>query len=313
MTASLTLTGYEFWQRAMETGEKPDPDSEPQFGRYRLPSGGGAYAVAVWPDEGGITQVRVNKQTFGADGEDREKYLDFIEGPWARCIAVSNDDYEHAVQKGTWPDGTPTRSQIVGRHGKIGHNSQPDDFEVLKGNIEELLREADKIVAAGAAADQGAADFAANLKKRLTVAQRQAEAGFKAEKDPIDKALKEVREKWTPWIDGAKVRVSRIRDVVEGPYLRAEKAKSAAEAKARTEAAGAPVEARKVSAGSKGAKTVLKTYWRAEIVDYDAALQALKDHPNVRDAVSTIANAAARSAARVPIAGVKFISEERAV
>lgn len=313
MTEPLTLTGYEYWIRAMETGEKPDPDSDPQYGRYRLPSGGGAYAVAVWPDESGVTQVRVNRQQFGAVGEDREKYLDFIEGPWARCIAVSNDDYEQAISAGTWPDGTPTRSQIVGRHGRIGHNSQPDDFEVLKSNLEELLREADKIVAGGAAKDQGAADFAANLKKRLTVAQKRAENTLKAEREPIDKALQEVRGKWTPWIDGAKVRVSRIRDLVEAPYLKAEKAKAAAEAKARTESAGAPVEARKVSAGSKGAKTVLKAYWRAEITDYDVALQALKDHPNVRGAVETIANAAARSAARVAIAGVKFISEDKAV
>lgn len=307
------LTGYEYWNRALGTGEKPDPDSEAQYGRYRLPSGGGAYAIAVWADEAGVTQVRINRQQFSAGGEDREPYLDFIESSWARCVAVSNDDYVQAIETGTWPDGTPTRSQIVGRHGRIGHNSQPDDFEVIKGNLEELLRDADKIVAAGAAKDQAAADIAANLKKRLAVAQKEAEAAFKSDKDPHDKALKEIREKWTPWIDGAKVRVGRIRDVVESPFLKAEKAKAIADAKKLEEATAAPVEARKVSAGSKGAKTVLKAFWRAEIVDFDAALQALKDHPNVRDAVSTIANAAARSAARVPIAGVKFISEERAV
>lgn len=307
------LTGYEFWLRAMETGEKPDPDSDAQYGRYRLSSGGGAYAIAVWPDEAGVTHIRINRQQFAADGEDREKYLDFIEGSWARCVAVSNDDYERAVSTGSWPDGTPTRSQIVGRHGKIGHNSQPDDFEVLKSSLEELLRDADKIIAAGAAKGQSEADIAANLKKRLTVAQKQAETGFKAEKEPIDKALKDAREKWSPWIDAAKVRVSRIRSVVEDPFLKAEKAKAIADAKKLEEATAAPVEVRKVSAGSKGAKTILKAYWRAEIVDFDAALMALKDHPNVRGAVETIANAAARSAARVPIAGVKFISEERAV
>lgn len=311
MTEASTLTGYEYWNRALETGEKPDPDSEAQYGRYRLSSGGGAYAIAVWPDEAGVTQVRINRQQFAAEGEDREKYLDFLEGSWARCEAVPDEDYQQAIATGLWPDGTPTRSQIVGRYGKTGHNNPPDDFEVIKSNLEELLRDADKIIAGGAAKDQGAADFAANLKKRLAVLQKQAETGFKAEKEPLDTALKEVREKWSPWIDGAKVRTARIRDLVESPFLRAEKAKAAAEAKARTEAAGAPVEPRKISAGSKGAKTVLKTYWRAEIVDYDAALQALKDHSTIRGSVEQIANAAARSAARVPIAGVKFISEEK--
>ncbi|MER8967700.1 hypothetical protein NKI25_18595 [Mesorhizobium sp. M0808] len=59
-----------------------------------------------------------------------------------------------------------------------------------------------------------------------------------------------------------------------------------------------------------GAKVSLRTFVTAEITDYDALVMALKDRPEVREIIQTLANRAAKSG--VEIAGMKAVEERRA-
>lgn len=69
-------------------------------------------------------------------------------------------------------------------------------------------------------------------------------------------------------------------------------------------------QARNASAGRTGAKVSLRTFTFAEITDFERLLMALKDRPEIKEVVETLANRAARSG--VELAGMKISSEQRA-
>ena len=69
-------------------------------------------------------------------------------------------------------------------------------------------------------------------------------------------------------------------------------------------------EARNANAGRTGAKVALRTFVSARIVDYDAALAALKNRPEIRDVVEALANRAVKSGVDLP--GVERVEEKRA-
>ncbi|MGO6879435.1 hypothetical protein ACC734_17095 [Rhizobium ruizarguesonis] len=75
-------------------------------------------------------------------------------------------------------------------------------------------------------------------------------------------------------------------------------------------AAERDAQARNASAGRTGAKVSLRTFVFAEITDFDALLMALKDRPEIKEVVDTLANRAARSG--VELAGMAIRSEQRA-
>ncbi|WP_029620212.1 hypothetical protein [Pseudorhizobium marinum] len=69
-------------------------------------------------------------------------------------------------------------------------------------------------------------------------------------------------------------------------------------------------QARNASAGRTGARVALRTFTYAEILDFEKLLLALKDRPEIREVVETLANRAARSG--VELAGMAIRSEQRA-
>lgn len=69
-------------------------------------------------------------------------------------------------------------------------------------------------------------------------------------------------------------------------------------------------QARNASAGRTGARVALRTFTYAEIVDFEKLLLALKDRPEIKEVVETLANRAARSG--VELAGMAIRSEQRA-
>ena len=86
-----------------------------------------------------------------------------------------------------------------------------------------------------------------------------------------------------------------------------------AERKAKEAAAAErEAEARAVGAGRTGARTSLRTYYSAHITDYDALVMALKDTPEVREAVERVANQIARSKDAPMPAGAERHEERRA-
>jgi hypothetical protein len=69
-------------------------------------------------------------------------------------------------------------------------------------------------------------------------------------------------------------------------------------------------QARNASAGRTGARVALRTFTYAEVTDFEKLLLALKDRPEVKEVVETLANRAARSG--VELAGMAIRSEQRA-
>jgi hypothetical protein len=69
-------------------------------------------------------------------------------------------------------------------------------------------------------------------------------------------------------------------------------------------------QARNASAGRTGARVALRTFTYAEITDFENLLLALKDRPEVKEVVETLANRAARSG--VELVGMAIRSEQRA-
>ncbi|RUV37458.1 hypothetical protein [Mesorhizobium sp. M7A.F.Ca.MR.148.00.0.0] len=71
-------------------------------------------------------------------------------------------------------------------------------------------------------------------------------------------------------------------------------------------------QARPVFSGRTGAKVSLHTFWVANITDYDALVAALKDEPEVREAVEKIAGRIARNKDAILPAGMDRIPDKRA-
>ncbi|MBZ3696033.1 hypothetical protein J1W56_25705, partial [Phyllobacterium sp. R2-JL] len=80
-------------------------------------------------------------------------------------------------------------------------------------------------------------------------------------------------------------------------------AKEAAEAEREAQA-------RNATAGRTGSRVSLRTFVSARITDYDKALVALKDHPEMKALVEQLANRAIRSGH--DLAGVERFEEQRA-
>ncbi|MES0071871.1 hypothetical protein [Mesorhizobium sp. M0058] len=71
-------------------------------------------------------------------------------------------------------------------------------------------------------------------------------------------------------------------------------------------------QARPVFAGRTGAKVTQHTYWIATITDYDALLQAVKNDPEVRQAVENVAARIARNKDATVPAGMERVEDKRA-
>lgn len=158
-------------------------------------------------------------------------------------------------------------------------------------------------------------ELPAELSKRL---KRHMDA-FLQEQDRIERERQRV----------AQVEADRIRREAEEAARRAEEAAIAAErapdvaanfkAEAEAEAdrlarqaaeAEREAQARNANAGRTGARVALRTFVSARVVDYDKALLALKDHPEMKALVEQLANRAVK--AGMEVAGVERQEEKRA-
>lgn len=334
---------YTYWQEGLILGAGREltreqqkllgvHDGDPRPGFYRKRNKDGKdIAVAIWSDERGMVALADNDPVDPVD-------------IWTFCARwpISHEQYEAVADRGEpWPDDGPARG--------IGHNL-PDDpheaakleFEGEKEAAEEILRRPIKT--------QADADRAAVASKRLSDLHGKVDKMFRAEKDPIVVAGREVDEKFR-WRDEVKALstklkraqddflreqdrleqerqrkaredAERIRREAEEAARKAqesdqqdERQRAAARAEADRLAAEAAAKAReaeaqRVSAGRTGAKVSLRTFVDAEITDYDKLVIALKDRAEMRKLVQSLANRAAK--AGVELAGMKIRSEKRA-
>ena len=261
--------------------------------------------VAVWPDEGGFRWAKVGRAGELECLVDPEAEAAFCERVIAHCwrSPVPEEVYFAVVENDApWPDMPPERTTDYA-------NMPSDPLEALRVELEGERTEAEAWLAAGPIADQAAADRAANWALRFADMEKRAQDGRRAEKVPHEKAAKAVDARWRPVQDDAAALKARLKDA-QTPFL-VEKRRQEAEARATAARAGdALPAASNASAGTAGRKTSLRTVRTAVIEDFDAALMALRENPDLRELVQKLANRVATSGGALP--GCRIVSTEKA-
>lgn len=303
---------YDFWRRRMAGEVVPIHDGEPQAGFYRLKTKDGNWQpVAYWFGKDGALRCRVG-------GRDIDEQTASERWPWASKSPISHEVYKAVVSGELWPD----QHESVSRD-RINSTGAPadDSFDGLKDRIEDLARDAEALINAGAATDQAAADRASDLANRLAELQKQADTARAAEKKPHDDAAAAVQAKWKPLLGVADV-YRRIKSAVITPFLVAEDQKRrAAEADARKAAeeaakAGQPIpesttQRAAPKAGSGGRRSVaLRTVKVVTITDRAAVLKFFENNPLITEALQKMAEKVVAAGAEVP--GVTVTEEQRA-
>lgn len=295
------MSDYTYYQNRL--GGDAFISQEPQPGRWRVPasktkSNSKSYPVAIWPDESGRLVVKIAQTLIHeSDAEDWHK---FACETWLRCATnpISEEVYNSVIETGIWPD----------EHAAVtGHNKAPadDSFEGLRDKIDELKREAEKLIKKGAAKTQDESDQASDLANALGAAEKKALAQKKIEKDPIIELGRNVEAKWLPLSNDADEFKKALKSKVIGPFLNAQQAK----AEKITKETGVKVEV-KTTSGSRGRSVSLRTVKKGNITDYDKFLLHLKGHAKVKELMQTLADSAARQGLAMP--GMEIIETKEA-
>ncbi|MBA3576159.1 MAG: hypothetical protein H0W39_00885 [Sphingomonas sp.] len=333
--AAKVVDKWAWWQNALR-GEFGPIHSEPQQGYYRVRGRDGQWdAVAIWLDDGGSWLAYRN----GQDVRD-------VESLWTYACRhpIEPAAYDAAMAGKGFDDEPPAP---IGHNAAPGD----DPFEALrieylgeKELAEEFLRspiktqaDADKSAIwsrrladiAKKATDHHKVEKQPSLDEGRRVDERWRE--LKEEPKALSTKLKRHQDEWLNEQDRlererqrkAREEADRIRQAAEDAEREAQTAvlvddreaeprKAEAEKLARqAHEAERAAEARNVSAGRTGARTSLRTFKSAEIIDFDALFASLKDNAEVRDLVKSLADKAAKTG--FPLPGTKVLEERRAV
>jgi hypothetical protein len=293
MTVQNDFTMY----RRLLAGERLAIDAnEPWAGFYRLRRRGrdGYIPVAFWRDTG------TGEWRCHLDGADVEEKRAIEIWPYAAKNPVSGGDYRVRMNSGRWP----------GEHeAVIGHNVAPldDTPEAIGERIEDLAREAERLITSGAAMTQAACDQASDLANTLGELEGKCNKLHGVEKAPHLDAGREVDRKWFPLRDHAAGVKQALKRGVITPFLR-RKQDEAIEAQVAAITGGAAPETvpqPKITAGSSKRPTALRTQTSAHVTDWKTLLTALAEHPAMRDCAQGIANASAKAGIALP--GTKIV------
>ena len=285
------MSDYAWWGDALAGNIGPIHDGHAQCGFYRKRKykNGPWVPVAIWRDESGQLEGLCDGDDLNAD-QVAEIWT------WICTEPISEETYRAVAENGEpWPD------EVRG----LGDNKPPEDegFSSLKEQIERVVQLAKDAIKSGIK-DKTTADQAANIRDRLNELKKQADEKRRAEKKPHDDAGKEVQHKWKPIIDAANEAATSLRGPI-GKVLADLQRQENQKAVASDEPV-APAKAK--VGGAHGRRTALRTQTTIEITDYAAALAALKDEQEVREAVERIA--ARRAQAGVETPGVAINQEQ---
>jgi hypothetical protein len=302
------------WLRRLKGERVIAYDGDPDYGFYRIKRGNTFVPVFYWYDEDdNYTLVCEISGRRVDDLRARETWK------WALEDPITEEVYDAVMRGEPWPDVGPTDS-----------NNGPDDdsFDSLTIAIEKLAKEAEELMANGAATEKAVADLAANKSDKLSKLWKRADAAREAEKAPHWQACKDVEAKWKPLLNLAEL-YKRLKAIVLDPYLIAEKRKrEAAERKAREEAEAAArtgneeaikaaqekvqhITDKRTTAGSIGRSVGLRTFTKFAIDDRAQVLKFFEDREEITDALQKLGEKATKAGIAVP--GGKVTKEERSV
>ncbi|MGH6791822.1 MAG: hypothetical protein ACRECF_03695 [Methyloceanibacter sp.] len=241
---------------------------------------------------------------------------------------VTEEAYRQAFDTGRWPDDAPDVPR------GIGDNLPEEPVDQIKAELEgesEIVEEFLK----SPIMTQAQAEQVGPWVDRLRKTAQRADKLREEEKAPHWQACKDVDDKWRLPIAWAtelaqKLKVHLTPFLQEQDRIRREAARKAAaeEAKLREEASKVKSEAAREdlerqaaaarqrtvvenpSAGRVGAKVSLRHEKIPEITDYDALLLHLKDRPEIKEVVESLARRAAKAGIELP--GMKIIEITKA-
>ena len=288
------MNDYTFWQRQL-AGDEPELERGRAYpGFYRDREG---LPIAIWKDEEGLRYKAGNMTPRFITNE-----AEFCENAfgWFCRRAVSEENYHRRLQTGRWDDDAPEQMPPS--------NLPEDPLESLKAQVESNLEDLKRDLKGGITDKESALKFG-NWRIRFTEIQKAAEAMRVAEKKPILEEANRIQKRYIPILDLAEEGRRLIADAMK-PYL-IEQQRQLEEIERNKPAYEEPVPVR-ASVPTVGKRISLATMWKAEITDYDVALQAFKEHPEIKATVQRLADAAARSKARVPVPGVTFTEIKQA-
>ncbi|RUV65192.1 MAG: hypothetical protein E5X35_11675 [Mesorhizobium sp.] len=335
------MWSYDWWREALESpheiGRKlkiHEDEPQPGFYRKRAHKDGPWVPVAIWPTDAGMVATVANRRVDA-------------NSTWTFCCEhpVSEEIYRAVAAGGQWPDDPPAIGHNLPKSDDP-HEALSAEFLAETELAVTFLR---KPIQTKDDADRAAvwSKRLATIAKRATDLHKVEKQphldagravddkwrGLKEDADALSKKLKRHLDDFLREQDRieqerqrkAREEADKVRREAEAAALKAAEAAAApgvasnfAEEAAREadrlaeKAADAQrdTEARNSGAGRTGAKVSLRTFVTAEITDYDALVMALKDRPEVREVIQTLANRAAKSGVQVP--GMKAVEERRA-
>lgn len=269
-------------------------DGEPQTGYYRRWSDREQTwePIAFWYKDGAL-RCRLNGAEI-AEPSARDLWSYACKNP------ISYEAYQAVGRGESWADVNEAVA---------GHNRAPVDSSLaaIEDRINDLAREAERMIAAGEAASADLCDQASDVANTLGELEKKADQARAAEKAPHLAESRKIDGKWKPLIERAADIKRRLKLVVVTPFLRKKD-----EERQRTLAAeiakGTPADALptvRTTAGSSKRSTALRPQKSAEVTDYQVLLAHLSEHPEIKEAVQRIANASARAGVALP--GMKII------
>lgn len=291
---------YGGWRRALNGGPLELSAGRFRHKRSRQP-------VAIYPEDVEQALVYQIGQEYPRPVDER-----WEENFFSYCEPVSAEAYEQALRTGVWWD-----------HQRIGDNRPPEGVEALREEIAQLRDKANELIKAGAAASEETANAAANLRARLDDARLKFREHFDLETAPINAEINRIEEQKRPWReklsaladtfagplnDSQQVAKALLKVVIE-PFLVAKRREQEKAGQVQN-LRGGGIKPAPTNVGATGGKVKLVTRWSAVVEDWDAAIMALKENPKLRASVQDIADAAARSSAKLAIPGVRFEKRE---
>lgn len=290
---------YAHWQRRLAGEVLPLENENPMPGFYRMRRKEGVPVPVAYWQQGDVVRCRVG---------DTDVSIERGNDAWVSCCAhpISEETYRAVADRGMpWPDENLAVT---------GHNQAPveDAPEAIRERLDDLAREAEKMIANGEAKSQAACDQASDLAGTFGELEAKIKKLHTAEKAPILQEGRAIDGKWFTLRDLAADLKIRLKRIVETPFL-IKKTKEAQAAAVAAVAAGKPPEqvpSTRVTAGFVKRTTALRTYYLAKIVDKDLLIASLKDHPDLVATIQKIADAAAKQ--KVALPGCEVISEQRA-
>jgi hypothetical protein len=261
--------------------------AEPQCGYYKMRRMVGTterwVPVGIWIAEGVMQAAAGGPVTH-------------IPSVWARCSRnpISYEDYNYAVENGKFRGEVEAQLPKLNNYADDPHADYREQMVSLLAQVEAFLKGLpDPVTEEGAHA-------LANYTALINQSQKTAKTLLDAEIAGKKAEIKQQKDIWDIPLKAAVDISGRIKKLMT-PFLVAKKN------------AGEETRIGGQGTGNGRARRVgLRSQWKAKIVDWDLAMQSYSGHPQVRELVQTLANAAARSKELRAEAmdGIEFYSED---